>query len=51
MKEKKRDKGKVRKQKERKGGMDGKGQARVSVGAGLWAPGEAVERSDWARGP
>lgn len=51
MKEKKRNKGKVRKQNERKGEMDGKGQAHGSVGEGGWAPGEAAERSDWARDP
>ena len=51
MKEKKRNKGEARKFNEWKDGMDGNGQADVSVGSGRWAPGEAFERSKWTSFP
>jgi hypothetical protein len=51
MKGKKRNKGKARKFDEWKDGMDGNGQADISVGAERWAPGEVVERSKWESFP
>jgi hypothetical protein len=51
MKEKKRNKEKTRKLNEWKDGMDGNGQADISVGAGNWAPGEVFELVMWASFP
>jgi len=51
MKEKKRNKGKAREPNEWKDGMDGNGQTDISVGEGMWAPGEVVERDKLAMFP